>query len=481
MILGTLGGWRRVISTCTLRSVVRDLAPNTKTVSSRLNSPFLRHLSVGTTHPDNNKSPSEHTLQLRDSLGSLLPLYPQPPPFITHGKGATLYDSDGRAYLDLGAGIAVNSLGHGDPEIAAAIADQAGKIIHVCNLFRNEYVGQLGNMLTGELQKTEAIKGFWKDSKVFFCNSGTEANEAAIKFARKFAKQSSATGASSAPFGILSFTNAFHGRTLGALSATPSPKYQAPFAPLIPGFVSVPYNDLAALDTVDFSSLAAVIVEPVQGEGGIFVGQEEWLRELRRRCNTTGTLLIFDEIQCGLGRLGTFYGHTHTGVEPDIITLAKPLANGIPVGATIITRCVAESIKPGDHGTTFGGNPLAARVGTVVAKRIADPAFLKHVTDVGDYLIEKLKELTKGSPILGEVRGKGLMVGLQLRETVETSLFVDLCRERGVIVLSAGSNTVRLVPPLIVSKADIDKALEVFEEVVEIMEGYIARGKDLKK
>ncbi|KAJ3207738.1 acetylornithine aminotransferase [Dinochytrium kinnereticum] len=433
------------------------------------------------THPDNHPTPSDRTLEIRASLNSLLPLYGQPTPIITHGSGCSLFDSDGRSYIDLGSGIAVNALGHNDKEVVEAIADQASKIIHVCNLYRNEYAGDLAGVLLNQLKANEAHKGFWGDgSRIFFCNSGTEANEAAIKFARKFAKTAKGNAAS-APSGILSFTNAFHGRTMGALSATPSPKYQIPFTPLIPGFSSVPFNDTKALDSVDFSSLAAVIVEPVQGEGGIFVGHTDFLRDLRARCNAAGTLLIFDEIQCGLGRVGTFYGHQHLGIEPDIITLAKPLANGIPIGAVALTRCVAESIKMGDHGTTFGGNPFACRVGGVVARRIASPGFLDRVNEIGGYFMERLKDLANGSPILAEVRGKGLMIGLQLRETVETSLFVDLCRERGVLVLSAGCNTVRIVPPLIISKEEIDKALDVFEDVVEIMEGYIARGKDLKK
>ncbi|KAJ3099227.1 acetylornithine aminotransferase [Phlyctochytrium planicorne] len=432
------------------------------------------------THPDSHPSPSPHTLQLRSTLNSLLPLYPQALPIITHGSGCSLFDSDNRRYLDLGAGIAVNALGHADKEVMEAVRDQVGKIVHVCNLYRNEYAGELAGRLLQGIRGESGDAVWGEGSKVFLCNSGTEANEASIKFARKYAKYIR-PNSSNAPFGILSFNNAFHGRTMGALSATPNVKYQAPFTPLIPGFTSLPFNDIPALETVDFSTLAAVIVEPVQGEGGIFVGNHEWFKILKEKCDAAGTLLIFDEVQCGLGRLGTFTGHAHLGFEPDLISIAKPLANGIPIGAVLLTPKVADSIKPGDHGTTFGGNPFSARVGSVVIKRIQSPGFLDHVKDTGAYFMKRLKELSDGSPILAEVRGMGLMIGVQLRETVETSLFVDLCRERGVMVLSAGCNTVRIVPPLIITKEEVDEAMEVFEDVVEIMEGYIARGKDLKK
>ncbi|KAJ3196140.1 acetylornithine aminotransferase [Irineochytrium annulatum] len=436
--------------------------------------------AVQTSHPDENPNASQQTRSLRTTLDALLPLYPQPTPIFTHGQGCTLFDSDNRAYLDLTAGIAVTALGHNDLDVADAVIHQSQRIIHLSNLYRNEYAGELASLLINAVVKNESRNGWWSagiGAKAFFCNSGTEANEGAIKFARKYAKIHRPGGASTAATGILSFSNAFHGRTMGSLSATPNTKYQTPFTPLIPGFTNLPYNDLAALDTVDFSTMAAVIVEPVQGEGGVNVARSDWLRELRRRCDSSGCLLVFDEIQCGLGRTGKFLGHHHVGVDdggegvdPDMITLAKPLANGLPIGAVLLTGRVAEGIAKGDHGTTFGGGPLVTRVGGVVVRKILEPAFLDGVRDTGAYFAGELEALAKQYPtLLGEVRGRGLLLGVQMQEGVSTSRFVDLCRLRGVLVITAANNTIRVVPPLVISKADINKAVGVFKEAIAIM------------
>ncbi|KAJ3032852.1 acetylornithine aminotransferase [Rhizophlyctis rosea] len=425
------------------------------------------------THLDANTHPSTAS-RLAEDAKYLLQLYPRPNLILTHGSGVHLYDLAGREYLDLSAGIAVNALGHDDKDIVSIIADQSSKLIHLCNLFHNEEAGPFAKRIVETLKGDEKGR-MGKGSKVFFCNSGTEANEAALKFIRKWGKEHAAQGASK--HNIVSFGNAFHGRTMGALSATPAPKYQAPFAPLVPGFTNVPYNDIAKAREAITEETCGVIVEPVQGEGGIFEGAKEFLQAVRERCDEVGALLVFDEIQSGLGRTGKLWAYDHVGVVPDIITIAKPLANGIPIGAVISSPHVAAIIKPGDHGTTFGGNPLATRVGHTVFNRISNPKFLSQVTEVGAHLKSACEELASSTPLITEVRGVGLMIGMQLRDSVSPQMFVDLCRERGVIVISAGNNTIRLVPPLILEKKHADQAVKVFEEVLGVMESAIASGK----
>ncbi|KAI9327512.1 acetylornithine aminotransferase [Zopfochytrium polystomum] len=363
----------------------------------------------------------------------LLHLYAQPQDqFFTHGKGCYLYDADGKPHLDLGSGIAVNALGHADADVSAAVKDQS----------------------------------WWTGGSVFFCNSGTEANEAALKFARKHGKQAKHATATSYPYSVLSFHRAFHGRTLGALSATPSPKYQLPFAPLLPGFIHSEYNNVKALDDLDWSQICGVIVEPIQGEGGVWVADDAFLVALRERATASGALLIFDEIQCGLGRTGAVFAHQRTPVVPDVLTLAKPLANGFPIGATVLAPHVAAIVKPGDHGTTFGGGPFATRVGGVVLAKIGEPAFLARVRDAGARLAEGLNALVD-SVVVDGVRGVGLIQGLQLRP--DAARFTELCHQRGVLAIAAGNNTVRVVPPLVISNEELDQGLKVFKDVVEAM------------
>ncbi|KAJ3253079.1 acetylornithine aminotransferase [Boothiomyces macroporosus] len=399
----------------------------------------------------------------------LLPLYGRPANVFTHGQGCYLVDKNEKKFLDFTAGIAVNALGHGDLQIAEIIHDQAKKLIHLSNLYHNEYAEGLAEMMVDSLQGTSL-----NDSQVFFCNSGTEANEGAFKFARKYAR----TVYPNEPtrFKIVSFKNAFHGRTLAALSATPNKKYQTPFFPLMQGFYTLDFNNVDSLSEID-KDVCAVIVEPIQGEGGINIATDEFMTALRERCDETGALLIFDEIQCGMGRTGKLFGFQNYNVEPDLLTMAKPMANGLPLGAVVVGNRVAKTISPGDHGTTFGGSPLATRVGQHVWKRISDPNFLSNVSKIGEFLYQECANLAKVSPLIQSVRGKGLMVGFTLRENVPTSMFVDLCLERGVLVVSAGNNTIRLVPPLIMTEEEIKKGIVVFERVLTIMEGRIASGK----
>ncbi|TPX30357.1 hypothetical protein SmJEL517_g06058 [Synchytrium microbalum] len=401
----------------------------------------------------------------------LLQMYGRPNLIFSHGKGCYLYDMAGRQYLDLNSGIAVNALGHGDERLAKIIADQATKLIHLSNLYHNEYAGQLAELLVQALGN----RGKWANtseyggSKVFLCNSGTEANEGAIKFARKWGKQPHQK-VKEGKHMVISFSHAFHGRSLGALSATPNPKYQNPFTPLMPGFVNSPFNDTAkAIEIID-DKTCGVIVEPLQGEGGIFLGTDSFLSAIRKRCDEVGALLIMDEVQCGIGRTGKFFAHEHSGVTPDILTLAKPLANGLPAGAIIVAPHVAAMLKPGDHGTTFGGSPFATRVAIDVISRINNPSFLQRVAETGKYMMNQLQALADGTPLITEVRGRGLMIGLQLGEKVDSNAFVDLARERGLLLITAGNNTIRLVPPLIISRNEIDHAVTVLSSVVKIME-----------
>ncbi|KAJ3270687.1 acetylornithine aminotransferase [Terramyces sp. JEL0728] len=386
----------------------------------------------------------------------LLPLYGRPPNVFTHGQGCYLVDKNEKKFLDFTAGIAVNALGHGDLKIAEIIHDQAKKLIHLSNLYHNEYAEGLAELMIASLKDTTL-----NDAQVFFCNSGTEANEGAFKFARKYAR--TIHPAEPNRFKIVSFKNAFHGRTMAALSATPNTKYQTPFFPLMQGFYTLDYNDIESLSQID-GDVCAVIVEPIQGEGGINLATDEFMQAVREKCNETGALLIFDEIQ-------------NYDVEPDILTMAKPMANGLPLGSVILSKKVAKTIAAGDHGTTFGGSPLATRVGQHVWKRISDPKFLANVSKIGDFLYQECANLVKTSPLIQSVRGKGLMVGFTLRESVPTSMFVDLCLERGVLVVSAANNTIRLVPPLIMTEEEIKKGIVVFERVLTIMEGKIASGK----
>ncbi|KNC96386.1 acetylornithine and succinylornithine aminotransferase [Spizellomyces punctatus DAOM BR117] len=429
-------------------------------------------------HADANAHPST-TTQLAEDAKYLLQLYPRPDVIFTKGEGCYLYDQAGRKFLDLNAGIAVNALGHGDKQVQEIISDQAGKLIHLSNLYHNEHAGKFAKMIVDSLPQTKE-GNMGKGSKVFFCNSGTEANEAALKFGRKWGRRNIKAGETNTKTTVVSFSNAFHGRSMGALSATPTVKYQTPFMPLLPGFVSAPFNDIEAAKQLIDENVCAVIVEPVQGEGGIFPASQEFLHTLRSRCDEVGALLIFDEIQCGLGRTGKLFAYENYGVAPDILTLAKPLANGVPIGAVLLAPHVAEIIKPGDHGTTFGGSPFATRLGMSVFDRIRNPKFLSHVTEVGNYLKSQCEELANNSPLISQVRGIGLMVGLQLRGSVDPQLFIDLAREHGVLVISAGNNTIRLVPPLIITKEEVDKSIQVFESVISDMESYIAAGKDLK-
>ncbi|KAK4242152.1 pyridoxal phosphate-dependent transferase [Achaetomium macrosporum] len=413
-----------------------------------------------------NPDPAEDSASaalVREHAPFMVATYSRPPPVFVKGEGSYLYDIENRKYLDFTAGIAVNSLGHCDPGISKLIAQQAKTLMHASNLYYNPWTGALSKLL---IEKTVASGGMHDATSVFICNSGSEANEAGIKFARKVGKVLDPSGAKHE---IVSFRNAFHGRTMGSLSATPNPKYQAPFSPMVPGFRVGELNDIAALPSLITPATCSVIVEPIQGEGGVTPASDAFLIALAKRCREVGALLHYDEIQCGLSRTGTFWAHSRLPREahPDILTTAKALGNGFPIGATIVNAHVAANIKVGDHGTTFGGNPLACRLGHHIVERLADPALQAEVVQKGEVFKRGFEGLRGKYPdLVQEVRGRGLILGLQLSE--DPGKIVKAARERGLLVITAGTNTLRFVPSLVMSEEEIREGLAILEEAVRV-------------
>ncbi len=383
----------------------------------------------------------------------LVQTYKRAPFVLERGEGVYVYDTEGRRYLDFMAGIAVNALGHADPEIIAAIEDQARKLIHVSNLYHTAPHVELARRLV-----THSFA-----ERVFFCNSGSEAVEGALKFTRKWAR----THFDDEKTEFVAFTGSFHGRTMGALAATAREHYQAPFRPLMPGVRFATFNDLASAEETITDCTCGVIVEPIQGEGGINPARPEFLEGLRRLCDKHNALLIFDEVQCGLGRTGYLWAHEHYGVTPDIMTVAKPLANGLPIGAVLVSERVAEVLKPGDHGSTFAANALVCRVAQVVFDRISRPEFLAGVREKGEYLMERLRQLQ--SPHIRQVRGRGLMVGMELTVPVEPVIRAGY--GAGIIMVNAGEKVLRFLPPLIIEREHID-------ELVSKLEGMLRNVQD---
>jgi predicted acetylornithine/succinylornithine family transaminase len=381
---------------------------------------------------------------------ALLGLYKRAPIELVRGDGVELFDADGRAYLDFTAGIAVNALGYGDEGLKEAIHAAAEGLIHVSNLFRTAPGEQLAARLV-ELSFAD---------KVFFCNSGAEANEGAFKFARKWAR----TTVGAAKTDIIALRGAFHGRLFASLAATDRPSYRAPFRPLAGG-VSIVERDLEDLAVVlDAETVAAVILEPVQGEGGVRVLDHGFIRELRSLTHERKVALIFDEIQCGMGRTGTLFAYEQIGVEPDMLTLAKPIAGGLPMGAVLLSEKIASTMKAGEHGTTFGGGPFVASVALHVLERIADPAMLSHVKSAGQYMFGRLQEISEATGHVRAIRGTGMMWGLDVSEPAGE--IVARAREAGLLILTAGDHTLRLLPPLVTSKDDLARGLSILEQVI---------------
>jgi len=367
---------------------------------------------------------------------------------IERGEGARVYDTEGKAYLDFVSGIAVNALGYGDPDVLKAVAEQSARLMHISNLYYTIPQVQLAKML---------VEASFAD-KVYFCNSGAESVEAAIKFARKWAGKVHGPDRTE----VLAFSDAFHGRTMGALALTPRPHYQDPFRPLMPGAKFATFNDLASAEALLDEKTCACIVEPIQGEGGVNIATSEFLQGLRRLCDQKGILLIFDEVQCGLGRTGTLWAHEPYGVTPDLMTLAKPLGGGLPIGATLMTQAVAEAIEAGDHGSTFAANPVICAAAQVVVSKISDPQFLEHVRWAGSYLQEDLLELQSKHDCIREIRGRGLIWGMAT--SVDVAPVMKACFDAGLLTCKAGPQVLRLLPPLVVEREDIDEAVAILDK-----------------
>lgn len=385
------------------------------------------------------------------SESSLLATYKRAPMKFVRGAGVELFDEDGKAYLDFASGIAVNSLGYADAGIRRTMehALQRG-LIHVSNLYATEPGERLAQML---VEKSFA-------STVFLCNSGAEANEGAFKFARKWAR----SVGSETKTGIVALRGGFHGRLFASLAATDRPLYRAPFEPLA-GNVEIFERDIDSLDAaLDGQSVAALIVEPVQGEGGVRVLDREFLRSLRELTRERRIALIFDEIQCGMGRLGTFMAYESFGVIPDMVTLAKPLAGGLPMGAVLVSAEIGQTIAYGDHGTTFGGGPLVASVAEHVVDRLADPELLESVRSNGEWLGEQLHAMARASGRIRAVRGMGYMWGIDVVEKASTVM--ERGWQEGLLILTAGDHTLRLLPPLVMTRAALERGLSILERTL---------------
>ncbi len=380
----------------------------------------------------------------------LLRNYGRHPVVLTHGEGTRVYDADGKAYVDFVGGIAVDVLGHAHPALVRAIQVQAATLIHVSNLYWIEPQIHLAELL---------VQHSFAD-RAFFCNSGTEANEAAIKLARKFAHDAGHPER----FHVVSALDGFHGRTLGALAATGQPKHHQGFGPMPEGFRYVPYGDVAALETAIDNRVCAVLLEPVQAEGGVHVPPEGYLEGVRRLCDERGALLVFDEVQTGMGRTGRLWAHEHWGVTPDVMTLAKGLAGGVPIGALLATERVAGALAPGSHGSTFGGNPLATAAGVAVLRTLLEERLVERAAQVGAHFLASLRALAVRHPgVVRDVRGMGLLVGLELAAGLTAAEVVKQAMADGFLVASAGPQVLRFVPPLVVGKDDVDRLVAALD------------------
>lgn len=375
--------------------------------------------------------------------------YARHPIAFVRGKGCYLWDAEGKKYLDFLAGIAVNGLGHSHPVITAAVAEQAAKLIHTSNLFYNSSQAELAALL---------CKHSFAD-KVFFCNSGAEANEAAVKLARIYQKGKKGPDC----FEILTMEKSFHGRTLGMIAATGQDKVKKGFEPMPEGFRHLPYNNLPALAAAMSDQTCAVLLEPVQGEGGVNYPGSGYLQGVRELCRKHGALLIYDEVQCGMGRTGKLFAYEHSGVAPDIMTLAKSLGAGLPIGACLATDEIAAAFQPGSHASTFGGNFLVCEAAKAFLKVLLEGGTLSHVVKNGAYLVEQLRGLQKKHLFVKEVRGSGLMVGVELE--ILAKPLVERALEEGLIINAPQEKVLRLVPPLIVGYKEIDQAIDILDDV----------------
>lgn len=391
------------------------------------------------------------TEELKDDAAKyLMQTYSRQPISIVRGRGAKVYDLEGREYLDFVGGIAVNVLGYSHPDLVQAIQRQAAQLIHTSNLYYTEPQVRLAHLL---------VDHSFAD-RVFFCNSGAEANEAAIKLARRYGHERH--GAKR--FEVITMKNSFHGRTLGMLTATGQDKVQKGFEPLMPGFTYAPFNDFSALESMVNDQTAAIMLEPIQAEGGVYVADRDYLRSLREFCTQKDILLIFDEIQTGIGRTGTFFAYEQLGVKPDIMTLAKGLAGGVPIGACLATESVASSFTVGAHASTFGGNPLACAAALAVCRVLLEGRVLDHAKRMGEYLAKRLTDCKNRYRIVTDIRGLGLLQGMEL--DADAKAVVADALARGVLINAANERVLRFVPPLIISQQEIDKLLELLSTLL---------------
>lgn len=387
-------------------------------------------------------------------ISPVLPTYAREQLAFVRGEGAYLYAEDGRRYLDFAAGIAVNALGHSHPALVAALREQAGKLWHTSNLYRVPEQERLARRL---------VQATFADT-VFFGNSGVEAIECALKMARRYHHGRDEGGR----FRTITFDGAFHGRTIAAIAAGGQPKYLEGFGPPVDGFDQVPFGDLAAVEAAVTPQTAAVLIEPIQGEGGLRPAAPEFLRGLRRLCDEHGLLLIFDEVQTGVGRTGKLFAYEWSGVEPDIMAIAKGIGGGFPMGACLATEPAASGMTLGSHASTFGGNPLAMAVGNAVLDVVLAPDFLPRVERVANYLRQQLAALPSEYPgVFEDVRGQGLMLGLKLKPP--TSNYLRELRMRGLLAVGAGGNVVRLLPPLIVDEGQVREAVSILTEAAHAL------------
>lgn len=376
--------------------------------------------------------------------------YKRTPLFIVKGRGNRIYDSEGKEYIDFVSGLAVNNLGHCNPRVTVAFQKQAQKLVHTSNLFYTEPQVKLAKLLV-----ENSFAG-----KVFFCNSGAEANEAAIKLVRKYFKEKG-----SYRYEIITAYNSFHGRTLATLTATGQERFQKGFEPLMPGFSYVPYNDPDAVEKAITEKTAAVMVEPIQGEGGVNVPDDDYLKRLRKICDSSGILLVLDEVQTGIGRTGRLFAYQHAGIEPDIMTLAKGLGNGLPIGAMLAKDAIAQAFTPGSHASTFGGTPLVCSAAVEVIKTLTeDEVILENCRRMGRYLWEELSDLKEKHPrTIKDVRGKGLLLGMELH--IKGEEIVQECLKKGVVINCTMERILRFLPPLDINQMDINTLIDTLSEI----------------
>ena len=390
---------------------------------------------------------------LEDSDNYLMHTYNRFPVAIRKGRGMKVWSTDGKEYLDFLGGVAVNCLGHCHPKVVVAIQKQAQRLIHISNYFHIESQTKLAKVL---------VDNSFAD-KVFFCNSGAEANEAAIKLARRYFKETVGQN----KFEFITAINSFHGRTLATLSATGQEKFKKGFDPLVPGFRHVEFNDIDAIEKAITKNTCAVMLEPIQGESGVKIPDPDYMREVRKLCDRHGILLVLDEVQTGMGRTGKLFAYEHYGMTPDIMTLAKGLGGGVPIGAMLATNKIAAAFEPGTHGSTFGGNPLACSAALATIDVLLEGDFvLDQCRRMGKYFKNRLEEMKKEFPsIIADVRGMGLLVGMEL--TRDGAPMVKACMEKGALINCTAGNILRFMPPLIITEKDIDHLVDILEQIFD--------------